>query len=106
MIPRILIFLTIKSLYGRAIHKLADAYCNENLRRINVQETLNFNRRCKRNDILPPSLIQKPLFVDLKDLELRGKMEKNIFNVTYKMVSVNYAGATGSSINKDLNYQI
>ena len=58
--PRTSIFFIIKTYFGRESYKKANDYFNEELRRINLQETLNFNRRCKNNNIIPRSLIQQP----------------------------------------------
>ena len=60
MVPRLLIFFILKTYFGRATRKLANDYCNEHLRRVNTQETLRFNKRCKRNDVIPPTLLQRP----------------------------------------------
>ena len=60
MIPRILIFATLNIIYGKTTLKLSNKFCDQQLRRINVQETLKFNKRCKRNNVFPPSLLQRP----------------------------------------------
>ena len=60
MIPRLSVFNIILIYFGRALHKLVNNYVNENLRRINIQETLYFNKKCKSNNILPKSLLQRP----------------------------------------------
>ena len=57
MFQELSIFSIIITFFGKEVQKLANQYVNENLRRIKIQEMLRFNKRCKKNDILPKSLI-------------------------------------------------
>ena len=60
MIPRFSIYSILLTYFGTANHLLSKNYTNETLRNINIQETLTFSKRCKRNSILPRSLLQRP----------------------------------------------
>ena len=60
MIPRILIFATINLVYGRDTLKTANKFCDAHLKKVRLQETLRFNKKCKKNNILPASLLQPP----------------------------------------------
>ena len=57
---RISIYFILITYYGRYSQKLANSYTNETLRNINIRETLTFNKRCKKNGVLPKSLLQRP----------------------------------------------
>ena len=60
MIPRFSIFSIILTYFGANSHKITNNYVDETLRNINIRETLTFNKRCKRNNIIPTSLLQRP----------------------------------------------
>ena len=59
MEPRSPIFLRIKQ-RGPEIYKKACEYCKIHEKLSETREALNFNLRCKRNDLLPKSLRFRP----------------------------------------------
>ena len=60
MFPRISIYFIILTYFGKDHQKLANKYVNETLKNINIRETLAFNKRCKKNKVLPRTLLQRP----------------------------------------------
>ena len=80
MIPRILIFATMNLVYGRDTLKSANKFCDAHLKKVRLQETLRFNKRCKKNNILPPSLLQPPPIKTRKGFRIAENNAKKILN--------------------------
>ena len=60
MHPRISIFSILITYFGRSSRNLANDYIDETLRNINIRETLTFNKRCRKNNLLHRTLLQRP----------------------------------------------
>ena len=58
--PKISIYSILQDFFGRDTRRLADRYTNELLRNAKIRETLAFNLRCKRTNVIPRTLIQRP----------------------------------------------
>ena len=80
MIPRILIFATINLVYGRDTLKTANKFCDAHLKKVRLQETLRFNKKCKKNNILPASLLQPPPTKTRKGFRIAENNAKKILN--------------------------
>ena len=59
MFQELSIFSIIIKFFGKEVQKLSKEYVNEHLRRIKIQEMLRFNKKCKKNNILPPPIKSK-----------------------------------------------